>query len=316
MTDMPTGAFGLANGLGRGINILGYDPIWISGSPTRMTDRHFTLIRSAGFSHARINLHPFKSMGDGPAHQLSEIWLHTADWAIAQCRRNGLVVILDMHEFTAMAEDPYGLKPIYVAAWRQLAERYKDEPEDVLFEILNEPNTKITPEIWNDFLKEPLALVRASNPKRTVIVGPAHWNGIDALSELQLPDDDPNILVTVHYYHPMEFSHQGAHWSDDYRETSGVRWLGTEDDLVRLRRDLAHGAEWSGKNGRPMHLGEFGALETGDLESRVRYTSAVAREAERLGWSWSYWQFDSDFVAYDVEGGHWVEPILNALIPK
>src|SRR5450830_1852978 len=25
------------------------------------------------------------------------------------------------------------------------------------------------------------------------------------------------------------------------------------------------------------------------MESRVRYTAAVVREAERMGWSWSYW---------------------------
>jgi endoglucanase len=149
-----------------------------------------------------------------------------------------------------------------------------------------------------------------------LIIGPAQWNGIDALSELHLPNDDRNILVTVHYYHPMEFSHQGAHWSAAYRDVSGVRWLGAESDLLRLRSDLAVGAEWSRKSGRPIHLGEFGALETCDLDSRVRYTNAVAREAERLGWSWSYWQFDSDFVAYDLDAGRWVEPILNALIPR
>jgi endoglucanase len=226
------------------------------------------------------------------------------------------VAILDMHEFTAMAEDPFGLKPRYMAAWKQLADRYRNEPDDVLFEILNEPNTKITPDIWNEFLIQPLAIVRASNPTRTLIVGPANWNGIDALGELRLPDDDRNILVTVHYYHPMEFTHQGAHWSSDHRDISGVRWLGTESDLLRLRRDLAVGAEWSRTHGRPIHLGEFGALETGDLESRVRFTGAVAREAERLGWSWSYWQFDSDFVVYDMSAGRWVEPILDALIPR
>jgi endoglucanase len=281
-----------------------------------MQDEHFRLIHEAGFQHVRINLHPFKSMGPGPDFLLPQYWFETVDWAVAQCRKNGLVAILDMHEYTAMAEDPFGLKPRYLSVWKQLAERYKDEPDDVFFELLNEPNTKITPEIWNDFLKEPLALVRSTNPTRTLVIGPAFWNGIDFINELILPEDDRNIVVTIHYYHPMNFSHQGAHWSEEFRDTSGIRWLGTESDLVRMRNDLAPVAEWGRQHNRPIHLGEFGALETADLESRVLYTNAVAREAERLGWSWSYWQFDSDFIVYDMKAGVWVEPILKSLLPK
>jgi endoglucanase len=42
----------------------------------------------------------------------------------------------------------------------------------------------------------------------------------------------------------------------------------------------------------------------------------VARTAEALGWAWAYWQFDSDFIVYDIDHDRWVEPILRALIPK
>jgi endoglucanase len=41
----------------------------------------------------------------------------------------------------------------------------------------------------------------------------------------------------------------------------------------------------------------------------------VTRTAEERGWSWGYWQFDSDFILYDVKRDAWVEPILRALIP-
>jgi endoglucanase len=51
------------------------------------------------------------------------------------------------------------------------------------------------------------------------------------------------------------------------------------------------------------------------MESRVRYISSIARAAERQGWSWAYWQFDSDFILYDMQRDAWVEPILGALIP-
>jgi endoglucanase len=51
------------------------------------------------------------------------------------------------------------------------------------------------------------------------------------------------------------------------------------------------------------------------MSSRARYTAAVARKAESLGWSWAYWQFDSDFVVYDIPKDRWVEPIHRALVP-
>jgi endoglucanase len=50
------------------------------------------------------------------------------------------------------------------------------------------------------------------------------------------------------------------------------------------------------------------------MDSRARYTASVARAAEKRGWSWAYWQFDSDFVLYDSAKDAWVEPIKDALV--
>jgi endoglucanase len=301
--------------LGRGINILGYDPIWKSRPDAHIQARYFRLIREAGFQHVRINLHPFSFMGAAPNYEIDPAWLEILDWVMEQCRENGLLAILDMHEFTSMAVDPIGLKPKFLAAWRQLSTRYRGADESVLFEILNEPNTNITPELWNEYLKEPVSIIRAINPDRTLIIGPAFWNGIDFLHKLELPKDDPYIIVTVHYYHPMEFTHQGASWSAEHSQKTGISWQGSEEDMQRLQRDFAAVNDWANEHHRPIYLGEFGAYERADMHSRVRYLHAVAREAERLGWDWGYWQFDSDFVVYDIKQDHWIEPILNALIP-
>jgi len=73
--------------------------------------------------------------------------------------------------------------------------------------------------------------------------------------------------------------------------------------------------KWSEKNHRPILLGEFGAYDQGEMSSRVRWTDYVTRSAEKYGWSWAYWQFDSDFILYDISKEQWVEPIHNALIP-
>jgi endoglucanase len=52
------------------------------------------------------------------------------------------------------------------------------------------------------------------------------------------------------------------------------------------------------------------------MDSRVRYLNFVTRLAESLRWSWAYWQFDSDFILYDIDSERWVEPVLKALIPS
>jgi len=40
------------------------------------------------------------------------------------------------------------------------------------------------------------------------------------------------------------------------------------------------------------------------------------RSAEERGWAWTHWQFDSDFIVYDIDKDRWAAPILAALIKK
>jgi endoglucanase len=42
----------------------------------------------------------------------------------------------------------------------------------------------------------------------------------------------------------------------------------------------------------------------------------VARTAESLGWAWIYWQFDYNFIVYDMAREDWVRTIWRALIPE
>jgi endoglucanase len=113
----------------------------------------------------------------------------------------------------------------------------------------------------------------------------------------------------------MTFTHQGASWSADTKDKTGIEWLGTESELALINKDFDQVQSWSKEHSRPVFLGEFGAYDKGAMDSRARYTAAVARAAEARGWSWAYWQFDSDFILYDIPHDHFVEPILNALIP-
>ena len=300
--------------LGRGVNIIGYDPIWEDFAKGRFKERHFKLIKDAGFDSVRINLHALQVMGPAPEYALPEAWLSTLDWALDKALEAGLAVVLDLHNFNDVAQDPPAFKPRLLAFWKQIGSRYKDEPESVVFEVLNEPNGRLNGPLWNEWLAEALAGIRATNPSRSVVVGPPMWNGFRFLGALELPEHDRNIVVTVHYYEPFPFTHQGAPWSPMTVKLSGVTW-GSDKERTQLAADFERVQAWSTKHRWPILLGEFGVYEKAPMESRVLYTAAVARAAEARGWAWAYWQFDSDFIAYDIDKDRWVEPILRALIP-
>jgi endoglucanase len=296
----------------RGVNIIGYDPLWKNFDEGRFKERHFKLIKKSGFQTVRINLHGFDHMD--ATGKLDESFLQTLDWAVKNALSSKLQVILDLHNYTDFAKDPAGYKPKFLAFWRQIAPRYKDASSHLLFEILNEPNGGLTPQLWNEYLREALAIIRETNPTRNVIIGPPFWNTFDHLKELDLPKEDRHIIVTIHYYLPMRFTHQGAPWAPEWVHFSGVRW-GTEEEKRKVVEDFVQAQQWAKANHRPILLGEFGAYDKGDMESRAAYTAHVARTAESLGWAWTYWQFDSDFIVFDMEKDRWVMPIWKALIP-
>lgn len=306
-------AFAQNRRLGRGVNILGYDPLWRSRTEARFEAEHFRLLKEAGFHSVRVNLHAFRHMGPAPEWTLQPDWFATLDWIVAEARRQDLAVVLDFHEFNAMGLDPAANRGKFLAFWAQVSRHCANADSSVMFEILNEPTKALSPALWNAYLREALAIIRKTNPVRTVIVGPAFSNSVDHVAELELPDADRNLIVTVHYYKPMEFTHQGAPWSK-HKDRTGVDWVGTVPERQAVRGDFAKVAAWAEAHQRPIFLGEFGAYDRGAMAARARYTEAVARTAEDFGWSWAYWQFDSDFILYDIRARQWVQPIREALV--
>ncbi len=185
---------------------------------------YFELIAEAGFAHVRVPI-KFSAYADAAAPyaiaeadatvvNASSLW-ERIDWVIAQAEANGLYVILDLHHYDELHDDPAGHRDRFLAIWDQVATRYADAGPLVLFELLNEPNAAfdVDRQVLNELLSDALAVVRATNPIRPVLVGPGAFNGIGALNDLVLPPD-PNLIVSVHFYDPFPFTHQGAEWTE------------------------------------------------------------------------------------------------------
>lgn len=295
----------------RGVNVLGYDPVWSDPKQGRFTPALFQKIHAAGFSNVRFVLQAFDHLD--AAGKLEPQWLATLDTMVDAALAEGLTVVLDDHDFMHCAKSVDLCRNKLTAVWSQLAVRYKDKPNRLLFELLNEPNGAITPEVWIGLSREILAVVRQTNPTRNVVIGGPFWNNLEGLPWLKLPEDDRHIIAALHYYLPRPFTHQGAAW-DPVNTDLGVTW-GTKSEYQVMEEELYIAKTWSDANKRPVYLGEFGSYDKAPMESRVKWTNAVARNAEKYGFAWAYWQFDSDFIVYDFKTNSWVEPILNALIP-
>jgi len=275
---------------------------------------YFSLIKNAGFTAVRIPIRFSAHAAMDAPYTIDPTFLARVDWAVNQALDQGLVAIVDMHHYLEIFEKPYDNEARFISLWEQIADHYKDYSPDVYFELLNEPNGQLTTDIWNKYVAETLAVIRRTNPTRAVIVGPGEWYSISQLQFLTLPED-ANIIVSVHYYSPFQFTHQGAEWAAGSNAWLGTTWKGTIIQRLILRQDLLTAADWGKQNNHPIFLGEFGAYSKADMASRALWTDAVARTAEELGISWAYWEFCSGFGVYDPVANKWNEALLTALIP-
>src|SRR5262245_53847974 len=75
-------AFEQNHRLGRGVNIIGYDPIWRARDQARFQEKHFQALKAAGFQSVRVNLHPFRYMNATNSWALDSKWLQTLDWVV------------------------------------------------------------------------------------------------------------------------------------------------------------------------------------------------------------------------------------------
>lgn len=278
---------------------------------------YFEKVRQAGFDSVRIPVRWSAHADEAAPFRIDETFFKRVDWAVEQAIKNDLAVVLNVHHYMELFEKPALHEERFLGLWRQISERYQDYPPSVFFEPLNEPNTKLTSEKWNALIPKVIAVIRRTNPERKLIMGAANWSNVSYLPKLDLPEDDPNLVLSFHYYSPHGFTHQSTPWSEPkFRNLSGVKWLGTKDEKATVTKDLMIAVEVGEELNLPVYLGEFGAYEAADMDSRVRWTNHVAEEARRLGMTIAYWEFGASFGLYDTQSEKWREELVEAILPE
>lgn len=309
-------AFEINARLGRGINFGNmFEAATEDGWGNPWQPEYPGIIADLGFNHVRIPIRwePETRSSSTPPYTINAEFLSRIKQVVDSCLNNGLSAVINMHHHEALLADPDGQKERFLAQWKQISEFFKDYPDQLLFEILNEPNGNLTATKWNTFLVDALTTIRQDNPNRVVLIGTPEWGGLGGLSKLELPDDE-NIILTVHYYNPFHFTHQGAEWSEGSDAWLGTKWTDTEAEREVMQNEFAPLKVIEQAQHIPIHIGEFGSYSKADKTSREKWTTYLARYFEAQGWSWAYWEFSAGFGIYNPETQTFNQFLVDALL--
>jgi len=277
--------------------------------------KYFSLVKAAGFTAVRLPIRWSAHCQIDSPFTIHSVFMQRIDWAVNQAEENHLALIIDLHHFNEIFSNPEREHGKFLSLWQQIAEHYKDRDSSLFFEILNEPHDRLTEDLWNTYLSDALEVIRHSNPVRTVIIGTAQWGGIGSLQKLIVPETDQNLIVTIHYYNPFHFTHQGASWVQGSEQWLGTEWTASPQEKQSVVDDFRNIANWADSHKRPIFVGEFGSYSRADMDSRIRWTTFVREVAEKNHFSWAYWEFCSGFGVYDPRSDTWKDALLQALIP-
>lgn len=289
------------------------------GNPVT-TKEMIDAVYEAGFRTVRLPVTWHNHVtDDGSGPVISTAWLDRVQEIVDYAYDNGMYVILNTHhDNTAHIEGEGGYYPDlahaeesdrYIAGiWTQLAERFKDYDEHLIFESMNEPRLVGTGYEWNfnagaaeckeaaesiNRLNQVFVdTVRASggnNAERYLMLPGYDASLAGAVTELyRLPEDTAadRLIVSVHAYTPYDFalrpngeSGVTSHFSCE--EASSVHDI---DDLVNslYRKYVSQGI--------PVVIGEYGAMNRdNNTQDRVDYYAYYTAAARANGMTCCVW---------------------------
>lgn len=140
------------------------------------------------------------------------------DSLVKWCKQENLYLILDMHDAPGgqtgdNIDDSYGYpwlfeshksQQLYCDIWKQIAEKYKDEPTILGYELFNEPiahyfeNKEELNSKLEDVYKKGVKAIREVDNNHIILLGGAQWNG--NFKPFKDATFDNKIMYTCHRY--------------------------------------------------------------------------------------------------------------------
>ena len=292
----------------------------------KYVEQDFADVKSLGADVIRLPaaFHNF-TLGDGD-YTLEPGFFKYLDTAVDWAEKHQIYIILDDHSFHPINPTDVNIDRILVPVWEQLARRYKDRSDYVIYEVLNEPHG-ISDERWGEIQGAAVTAIRRIDKKRIIIVGGTNFNSIEKLFSIPSYTDE-NLVYTFHFYDPHLFTHQGATWNKpSLAPLSGLpfpadknkipkpheTFVGTwveeclknyENDAnpAKLCATLDRAAAFSKERNVPVFCGEFGVfMIQSPPEDRVTWYKFVREELEKRGIPWACWDYFGGFGIFKTQ---------------
>jgi len=300
--------------LSKGVNLSALEDKYKSSSYLDKKSTYTEIVKK-GFDHIRLPV-DFRIFSDDKG-TLNEKSFKRIDNIINTANNEGLAVMLDFHGWNDFNTEK-GDSERFIAIWKNVAERYKDFSNLLLFELINEPHTTEGGDLSMGKLmrlqNEAIDAIRAISPDRTIVISTAEWNGPWTLKDFTPPEYD-NLILALHTYEPLDFTHQGMKWAG----TEDVKLALTDDMLINLRTQLNLIVEFKERTGMKVILNEFGLNTTGHISDKdvKRYLSTVTKVCSENDIPWTYWSYNGQFGFYNSNafgiGAGWRENVLDSL---
>lgn len=303
-------------GFSRGINFGG----WLSQcdySEERLNnfikEADFEKVASWGLDHVRI---PFDyNVVENDDGTYNENGFARIDWALEMCRKYNLNTVLDIHKTAGFSFDSYGeneegffengqLQERFYRLWEEIARRYGSNPENIMFELLNEVTDKEYITEWNRISNECIKRIRVYAPETMILVGSYSNNSADAIPDLDKPYDD-KVIYNFHCYEPLKFTHQGAYWTDRIKPEERLSFEESNITAAFFEEFFASAIEAAKKNNTSLYCGEYGVIDVVSPEDTLKWFKAINSVFEKYEISrcaWSYKEMDFGLSEERLDG--------------
>lgn len=268
------------------------------GNPT-ITEKLIKEVKAQGFKSVRIPVSYLSKIGDGPDYTIDSAWLDRVQEVVDMCVNNGLYAIINVHGdgyysvggSWLLCNEPEAdqkvIKEKFKKVWAQIADRFKNYDEHLVYESMNEvfdgnsggPTAENYGNIndYNQIFVDTVRSAGGNNGSRYLLV--PGWNtdidyttgdvGYALAGNFVIPNDSTGrVMISVHYYAPWDFCGDESkdiifRWGDNLKGQVKPR---QSESLVDRQFDKLYNAYI--KNGYGVIIGEYGSIDKTHKDER------------------------------------------------
>lgn len=271
------------------------------GNPP-VQEYYFDIYKNEGFDFVRIPIRWDQHLGKTSPFKVDATWMNRIEQIIDWGLDRGLFIVMNSHH-DSWIKDTYS-NPVnqarFDSLWSQIAVRFKDKSDHLIFEICNEP-VNMTKAQSDEMHRNAIKIIRKTNPARLIVFQGIDWGGSDGLINAEIPDDN-YLIGSFHSYDPYLFGLEGK-----------GTW-GTTTDKNILKAKFQAIKDWSDRNNIPVLLGEFGCIKTADYNSRMKHYKAYMELASSFGFAPAAWEDGGDFKIFNRQQKSWDDDVKDILV--